>query len=264
MIRTWKLAKNKQEEIAFSDRSSLDAIARQLPEGYYSTFRTYAGCTRVLGLKAHVQRLPQIDDSLLRWHLNQLLGPYRPHEVRVRVILTMQGQVYISIEPLKLPSSVIYEKGIHVETTEIRRNNPRVKSTAFIGQSDGERRHIAQAGIFEALLVKNGRILEGMTSNFFYIKDGVLQTARRDVLLGVTRRTIVRIARGIGVEVKFNPLKLDQVSTVDEAFITSSSRGIVPVIQIDDVKIGGGKVGLITKQLSAAYEAYVIHKAERL
>ena len=176
----------------------------------------------------------------------------------------MQGQLYIAIEPLKLLPQEIYEKGVCVETTEIHRNSPRIKSTAFIGQSDNARKHIAQAKIFEALLVKNGKILEGMTSNFFYIRDGVLHTAQRDILLGVTRRTVIRAARGIGLEVRYSPLKLDQLSAVKEAFITSSSRGIVPVIQIDSVTVGEGKVGNITKMLMSAYEENVLKRAEKI
>jgi len=274
MLRIWKITKTKLEEIHFDDLSSMDAVTRQLPEGYYSTFRTYDGCQRVLGLKAHLQRLPDIDASSLRRHLTQLLELYRSDEARVRVMATKDGQTHITIEPLKPLPGEVYEKGVRVETTEIQRNSPRIKSTAFIGQSDDERKHIAQVGIFEALLVKNGRILEGMTSNFFYViraersraetKREILYTAQREILLGVTRRTVIRVARGRGVEVRYSPLKLDQLSALDEAFITSSSRGIVPVIQIDDVAVGQGRVGEVTKQLSAAYEAFVIQRAERI
>lgn len=264
MIRTWKITKSKAKEVFFADSSSLDAITRQLPEGYYSTFRTYDACTRVIGLGAHLRRLPDVDTSSLRRHLRYLLEPYHAAEARVRVMMTKQGQVYIAIEPLKPLPHEVYEQGVRVETTEIRRDSPRVKSTAFIGASDEERKKIAQMGIFEALLVKNGRILEGMTSNFFYVIGGVLCTAQRGILLGVTRTTLIRAARGRGVEVRYKPLELDQLSAVEEAFITSSSRGVVPVVQIDEVTVGQGRAGVLTKQLSAAYEAYVIQKAERI
>jgi branched-chain amino acid aminotransferase len=276
MIRTWKITNTGAEEIHFPDSSSLDAITRQLPEGYYSTFRTYDACRRVIGLKAHLSRLPGVDASSLRRHLPALLEPYRPDETRVRVMMTKQGQVYISIEPLKLLPREVYEQGVRVETTEIWRDSPRVKSTAFISASDEERKKLAKTGIFEALLVKNGRILEGMTSNFFYIlaerastslhsaQRDLLCTARNDILLGVTRAMVIRAARGRGVEVRYRALKLDQLPAVSEAFITSSSRGVVPVIQIDDVTVGQGRVGELTKQLSAAYEAYVLEKAERI
>ena len=208
----------------------------------------------------------------------QLLEPFRPDEARVRVMLTYDGQLYISIEPLIPLPKTVYENGVRVVTTGIQRRNPRTKSTTFVAISADERRRIVRTETFEALLVKKGLILEGMTSNFFYIipeqnnkrmsqraqTKREICTAQRDVLLGVTRRTVIRVARSQGLEVRFSPLKLDQLSAVNEAFITSSSRGIVPVIQIDDMTVGQGKVGEVTKQLSAAYETYVAQKAERI
>ena len=264
MIRTWKILKNTRKEIKFSDQSSLDAITRQLPEGYYSTFRTFDGCTRVLGLPTHLQRLPDIDASSLRRNLTQLLEPYRPDEVRVRVMKTIKGQVYVSIEPLNLLLREVYENGVHVETTEIRRESPRLKSTAFIGQSQDARSYIAKSKVFEALLIKKGIVLEGMTSNFFYVVNNVLFTAQRDILLGVTRRNVIRVARKMGVKVVYRPLNLDQISAVSEAFITSSSRGIVPVVQINDDVIGAGIPGEKTQMLMFAYENYVLGAAEKI
>jgi branched-chain amino acid aminotransferase len=93
---------------------------------------------------------------------------------------------------------------------------------------------------------------------------GVLYTAHRDILLGVTRRMVIRAARGRGVEVRYRPLRLDQLSRVEEAFITSSSRGVVPVVQIDDAKVGQGRVGETTKSLTQAYDEYVMKHAERI
>jgi branched-chain amino acid aminotransferase len=264
MINLYRLDKTHCTALTLPDMSSLDAITRQLPDGYYSTFRTYDSCTRVIGLSAHLRRLPNADASSLRRHLLQLLEPYRPAEARVRIMETKQGQFYISIEPLKLLPREVYEKGVHVETTTIHRDDPRAKSTAFISASDEERKHITQAGIFEALLVKNGKILEGMTSNFFYVQGQTLYTAQRDILLGVTRTMVIRAARSRGVEVKYQPLKLSQLPAVKEAFITSSSRGIVPVIQIDETMIGQGSPGKITMILMPAYDEYVLKHAEKI
>lgn len=268
MIRTWHITPHHAKEIHLPNASSLDAVTRQLPEGYYTTFRTYDSCMRVIGLSAHLRRLPHADSALLRRHLRRLLEPYRPGEARVRLMETRQGRLYISIEPLKLPPPEAYENGVRVETVDLQRSNPREKSTTFISASEEERKKIARLGIFEALLVKNGRILEGMTSNFFYVVQDAnapfLGTARRGILLGVTRTMVIRTARGMGLKVRYQPLKLDQLPAVKEAFITSSSRGIVPVIQIDDVTVGQGRVGEITKQLAAAYEAYVRKKAEAI
>lgn len=292
MIQTWQITPTQNIRLDLN-ASSLDEVTRQLPGGYYSTFRTFDGCTRVLGLTAHLRRLyepvstPEVDESWLRRQLRVLLEPYRAEEARVRAIMTEQGQVYVAIEPLKPLPREIYEKGVSAVTTELHRQQPRLKSTTFIGRSDSERKHIAQEGIFEALLVRDGEILEGMTSNFFYViysraewnewrlgvmnaveahaqRDVILCTAGDDVLLGITRETVIEVARQIGLAVKAQPLKQDQLKEANEAFLTSSSRGIVPIIKIDNVMIGQGEPGEITTQLMAAYEAYVIENAEKI
>jgi hypothetical protein len=137
-----------------------------------------------------------------------------------------------------------------------------------------------------------------MTSNFFYVLDSraerneerslrrmkskrgvlsaeptsispsaqrdMLRTAHRGILPGVTRTMVIRAARGRGVEVRYRALKLDQVPAVKEAFITSSSRGVVPVIQINDMQVGQGRVGNVTKELLRAYEEYVLKHAEKI
>lgn len=290
MVRTWKITATKKIELDLQ-ATSLDEVTRQLPDGYYSTFRTYDHGRRVIGLSAHLRRLPHADASSLRrsasinlrTSLLLLLGSYRPREARIRVLETKGGEFYISIEPLKLLPREVYENGVRVETMSLYRNDPRTKSTAFISASDAERKHIAQVGIFEALLVKNGRILEGMTSNFFYVlraerastalvaknaprsaQRGVLLTAHRGILPGVTRTMVIRAARGRGVEVRYRALKLDQLPAVKEAFITSSTRGIVPVIQIDQIKVGQGRVGALTQKLMSAYAEDVLKNSEEI
>src|SRR5918996_422728 len=171
MIKLYRIEKTQSIFLTLPDMSSLDAITRQLPNGYYSTFRTYDGCTRALGLSSHLRRLydpvltSDVSISELRRRLLLLLEPFLPDEARVRVMMTKQGQVYVAIERLIPLPYEVYENGVRVATTEIRRKSPHLKSTAFISASDSERKHIVQEGIFEALLVKNGKILEGMTSN---------------------------------------------------------------------------------------------------
>jgi branched-chain amino acid aminotransferase len=282
MIQAWRITITQNLKVE-TDASTLDEVTRQLPEGYYSTFRTFAEGRRVLGLSNHLRRLydpvpaPEVDEPFLRRQLRALLESYRTHEARVRAVMTSQGQAYLALAPLVPLPPEVYKNGVRVEATGLQREHPRLKSTNFIGRSDPERKHIAQEGIFEALLVKDRIILEGMTSNFFYVRyhraersgakskrEAVLYTARDDILLGITRETVIEIARERGLEVKYQPLALDQLPTIDEAFITSSSRGIVPVVQIDDLTIGQGRPGPVTKQLLAAYEEYVIQKAEEI
>jgi branched-subunit amino acid aminotransferase/4-amino-4-deoxychorismate lyase len=272
VIQTWHVKRTQSIQLDL-EGLSLDAVTRQLPEGYYSTFRTYHGGRRVLGLTGHMRRLfdpvsdSEIDAGTLRRRLRALLESHYPGEARVRAVMTSAGNAYLAIEPLQPLPKEVYEKGVRVETSALRREHPRLKSTAFIGSSDAERQYIARQGIFEALLIRDGRILEGMTSNFFYVqsaREKVLGTAREDILPGVTRETVIEIARGRGLEVKYEPLKPNQIEMASEAFITSSSRGIVPVIQIDHVTVGEGRPGPVTNELMAAYEEYVLIHSEEI
>jgi branched-chain amino acid aminotransferase len=75
---------------------------------------------------------------------------------------------------------------------------------------------------------------------------------------------VIEIARGRGLDVQFQPLELSQVGRIEEAFITSSSRGIVPVVQIDQFTVGQGKPGPITGELMESYEDYVVNKTETI
>lgn len=273
-IQAWEVSQqNGAVELGLPDMSSLDAVTRQLPQGLYTTFRTYDGGRRVLGLRSHFERLykpatvqgidPSLPEGDLRRNLVDLLQSYHG-EGRVRLILAKQGQIYVAVEPLKSLPVEIYLHGVNVMTTDVERQDPRLKSTSFISASQGARLKIAERKVFEALLMHNGSILEGMTSNFFYIKEGKLGTAREGILLGVTRQTVLRVARGREVEIVYKPLRLDDVPALEEAFITSSSRGIVPVVQIDAWAVGEGRPGMVTMELRQAYDEYVLRVAERI
>jgi branched-chain amino acid aminotransferase len=273
IVTVWEIsATSGARRINLPDTTSLDTITRQLPQGYYSTFRTFDEGKRVLGLQAHLQRLYKpaamqnikvsVDADTLRKYLSNALRDYNG-EARVRVIMIEEGQIYIVIEALTPLPSEIYLEGVKVITTEVQRENPPLKSTAFISDSESERAEISRRGIFEALLVHNGTILEGITSNFFYVGDnGELGTARKNILLGVTRRTVLRVARGSGLDIIYHPLKREQVLALSEAFLTSSSRGIVPIVQIDDALVGEGDPGPLTKKLMDGYRTYVMQHAE--
>jgi branched-chain amino acid aminotransferase len=247
--------------------NTLDELTHQLPQGLYTTFRTYGGCRRVLGLKAHLERLyqpvinPVISKAALRQQIKTILHDHQS-EVRVRLVIAKNGDIYLALSILTPLPPEIYQLGVKVITSDVTRESPRLKSTAFIDASKNTRAQISQSNIFEALLMRKNTILEGMTSNFFYLKDGMLGTARNNILLGVTRRTVLRIARGSGIRIVYGSLKRRQVSVLSEAFLTSSSRGIVPIVQIDATTVGEGMPGPITKDLMAAYKEYVMQHAE--
>ncbi len=262
-------------ELILEDMSSLDAVSRQLPQGLYSTFRTYAGRTRVLGLEMHLSRLypalgdfaPVVSPSELRAALRETLSALGAEEARVRLSVSTTeraGDVFIALEPLKAPNETVYQRGVRVVLSPVERKTPRLKTTSFIGDSDEARKSIIKSGVYEALMMRRGRILEGLTSNFYAVQGGKIITAREGILLGVTRRYVLRLARSHGVGLEYRPLRVDELPGLDEAFITSSGRGVVPVAEIDGQPVGAGQVGEIARLLRRVYDEYVARKAERI
>lgn len=98
----------------------------------------------------------------------------------------------------------------------------------------------------------------------------MLITAQRGILLGVTRKAVLKLAREQGLQIKYQAPLLND--SFDEAFLTSSSRGVVPIVSIDDKPVGQGRrrtepvevVGEWTKRLSQAYQVYVKNRSEFL
>ena len=224
-----------------------------------------------MGLHAHLQRLfvpaieeglkPSVNEQVLQNRVASLATTNLPRESRIRLILTKNdGTIYIGIQPFIPLSRHVYENGVKVITAELVRKDPRIKDTGFISSSIVERAQV-DADVFEVLLTKNGNILEGMTSNFYATKGNTLITARRGILLGVTRRAILRLARGQGMSIIYHSPSVDK--KFHEAFLTSSSRGVVPIIAIDGRPVGKGRVGRQVEMLSKAYQSYVEERSER-
>ena len=256
--------------------STLDELTSQLSDGFYTTFSTLSGGTRVLGLQAHLHRLyfpaaemglrPSVDEKTLRQRMGELTRENLPRETRIRLILAKDtGDVYVGYQPFIPVPEAVYRDGVHVVTADMARHDPRIKGTDFITQS-AEQRKLVKGDIYEILLVRKGKILEGMTSNFYGVKyskpQDNLVTAQKGILLGVTRRVVLRLARGQGMSIVYCSPRVDE--KLDEAFLTSSTRGVVPIVSIDGKPVGQGKVGEGAKTLRKLYQAYVEERSERI
>jgi branched-chain amino acid aminotransferase len=273
-IQVHKITRSDIQQLDL-DLPDFDSITTALPPGLYTTFRTYAERTKVIGLRAHLDRLylpakvqgiaPAIrrqDD--LRDTLAGLLNRFDAPEARVRLILDIAqepGTMYVLLQPMKPLPPEVYRDGVSVEISRTSREKPSLKQTAFIGESAFDRTRIGD-GVFEILLTSKGRILEGITSNFFYVLNGVLCTAGRGVLIGVTRQTVLGLAKKNHIEIGYKALPLNDIPLLEEAFLTSSSRGVVPIVRIDGQLIEDGTVGAMTMKLMQLYNQQVLTIAE--
>jgi branched-subunit amino acid aminotransferase/4-amino-4-deoxychorismate lyase len=104
----------------------------------------------------------------------------------------------------------------------------------------------------------------GLLRSLPLTRNDILITARHGILLGVTRRAVLRLARGQGMQVEYRAPHVAPREEFDEAFITSSSRGVVPIVMIDGTPVGEGGVGAWTKRLGVAYQAYVEKRSEKI
>jgi branched-subunit amino acid aminotransferase/4-amino-4-deoxychorismate lyase len=108
-------------------------------------------------------------------------------------------------------------------------------------------------------LYHDGRLVsESARSNFFIITaEGVLVTPSDQVLHGVTRKHILALAQQAGIRAEERDLALSELPTAAEAFLTSTIKGVLPVVQIDDIRIGDGRPGPVSRGLRELWQNHV-------
>jgi D-alanine transaminase len=114
---------------------------------------------------------------------------------------------------------------------------------------------VAEKGAFECLLVRNGCVTEATHSNILAVRNNTLYTHPDSnlILPGITKSAVLRLCRDHNIKVVEEPIKADEISTYDEWFLTGTGSEIVPVVKIDDVLIGGGKPGPVTRRLQQEF-----------
>ena len=150
-------------------------------------------------------------------------------------------------ECAKIPQE-IYDNGGKLITYNYKRELPKIKTINYITAVNLQNWRKEEKAI-EVLYTYDGEIYECAASNIFLVKDGVLITPGEDVLLGITRKVTLEVAREAGLEIEERRVLESELQTADEVFITSSFKDIVPIVEVDDFKIGDGKIGSITKDL---------------
>jgi branched-chain amino acid aminotransferase len=251
-------------------------------EGVYETLRTYnrvpflyEGHTRRLRASArHIHLdVPFDDATLLLWIEETVATAGELDEAYIRVLLTRgvgeltydvratpTPSLVIIVKPAEEPPARVTEQGIRISLVPILRNhpgsvNPLIKSNNLLNNAlamqEAHRR-----GAEESLMCNyRGELSECSQSNFFIVRNGAALTPRSaaGLLEGLTRAFIFEVGRDVGVEVRDETLFPRDLETADEAFITSTTRELSPVVQIDDRRIGTGKPGPITRTLLDGY-----------
>jgi len=141
-----------------------------------------------------------------------------------------------------------------ISIPDIRWKRRDIKSIALLAQCMGKQR-AAEAGAYEALMVEDGHITEGTSSSAYIVKDGriVTRPLSNAILPGVTRRALMRLAADHRIVVEERAFTLEEMYGADEAFITSASALVLPVVAIDGRPIAAGRPGPVTRKLRQVY-----------
>ena len=246
-----------------------------LEVGVYSAMRTYEH-NKFLGLADHLERTER-SMALMGWNeeldreqlcraLHEVCSAYPFPEARVRfdvlaapaMQLGTDSRVLIALLPLTLPPAHFYEEGVGICYADagLVRERPLAK-TADFAQKRRDYAVGSQESYDYLLLDKEGRILEGTGTNFFGVRDGVVYTAGEGVLEGITRKMILRLLAELNIPVQLKAVHVDEVSLLDEAALSGSSRAFLPVVQIEGQMVGNGRPGPISQRILAAYNELV-------
>ena len=254
-------------------------------DSVYEVTRTAGG--RPVDLERHIERLersstgillPKIAREKVFRAVRETLLAAENRESYIRIIVTRgageigldpsladEPRLIVIVRPLRLPDPKLYSDGAEVALVDVRRNLPRavdpaIKSGNYLNNilalAEAKR-----AGAYESIMCNaEGRVVEGSSSNIFIVKGGKLRTpALVDGLLdGITRRRVIELAGALGRGVDDAAhLAPDDLRSADEAFLTSSVRGVMPVVRVSGQPIGGGQPGSITRDLMDLYSRFL-------
>jgi branched-chain amino acid aminotransferase len=240
----------------------------------FESLRTYD--RRPFHLQEHLERLYRSAQLLeldlpysrafIADTISQIIArnPYQHASLRILVtgddgvLPSGQPLLAILISPLGERDMQRFARGIKVVTTRLGRATPEAKSSNYIA-AIRSLKNARSRDAEDALFVnEQDQILEGTRSNFFVFRGNTLITPNSGILLGVTRNVVLSLAReDHRFAIEERAISLDELPQVDEAFITSSSKEITPVIQVDDLPIGSGKPGPGTHELEQRFIAMV-------
>ncbi|MHB8126732.1 MAG: branched-chain-amino-acid transaminase [Desulfitobacteriaceae bacterium] len=252
-------------------------------DGIFEGIRAYHG--RVFKLPEHLKRLYESAKSInlkIKISVEEMqelvLETLRRNGIRdgyIRLVVS-RGKGNLGLDPRTCPESAIfciadqiklfpssmYENGLEVKTVAIRRNNPdslnpRIKSLNYLNNVMAKIEAF-QAGVMEAVMLnQDGYVAEGTGDNIFIYKEGVLITPPiyAGILEGITRNTVLDIARRLGIEAKEELFTRHDLYTAEECFLTGTAAELIPTVMIDGREIGQGIPGEIFKQLLVEFRA---------
>jgi branched-subunit amino acid aminotransferase/4-amino-4-deoxychorismate lyase len=278
LVQLFSVSPDGPQALPVPEGVSLLELMGTLPQGVYSGLRTLRH-DRFLWLDEHIARTVrsmrglgwdwELDEGALRRALHRVCTDWPTADARVRFDVLeapppggdTSSRVVIGLSPYSPVPAAFLREGVRVEIAErLRRDRPRIKTTEFILRRQPY--PLSRQDRYEHLLVDDeNRILECTSANFFGVSKGGMRTSGPGVLEGITRKIFMRIADELEIAVSTEPVALEALGELDEAFLTSSTRGLVPIVDVAGTPIGDACPGPVTQRLREAYEAFAEREA---
>lgn len=257
--------------------ASVNVLDIGLMRGYaiYEALTTYGGTPFMLA--DHLARFRQsakamkldvlASDEEITAAISELVARNGFKETNIKFILTGGTTIsgieyvpghsvfYILAEEFVPLEKRFVEHGCKLITHEFQRQYPGYKTTNYITGVMLQPARKA-AGALEVLFTWQGKVSECATSNFFIVKNGTIVTPIDGILFGITRKVVLSLARTASMPIEERDITTDELTTADEAFITSSFKEVVPVVHINDDIIGDGRVGPMTQKIIQLFKEF--------
>lgn len=228
--------------------------------GAFETLRTYQN-KKIFRAEDHLDRLlKSVKEMDLRMKFSRkeiikMLSKTvkkNPNKLqRIKLIALKEGVIVIS-EKLKNEEDVI-KRGVKCKSVECNRFMPQVKSLSYL-DSFLSHQKAKKEGFYEAILVNSKKeVFEGAYSNIFWFENQTLCTRKSKILAGISRKTVLEISP---FKPKHKNIKIQELKRKTEVFMTQTSKGIVPIIQIDKSLISKGKPGPKTRKLISLFKKF--------
>ena len=168
--------------------------------------------------------------------------------------------VFAMTSPIATPAadSPDTTEGVRAITMDdIRWSRCDIKSVALLPNAL-MRQHAVQQGCAEAILIRDGFATEGSATNFFIVRDGVVVTPPKShlILPGITRDLTVELCNDHGIPVEEREVTEAELKSAEEIWLSSSTKEVVPVVELNQLKVGNGQPGPIWKQVARLYVDY--------
>lgn len=254
----------------------IDERGHQFGDGVYEYIRIYNG--RAFMMDEHMDRffksaeaiklnlgqtreeiIAVVDDLIGRSGLSDCdvyMQATRGIAPRNHLFPNVPASISMTVKPFRAMDETLRENGAKVKVLPDERwQNCWIKTLNLLPNLLAKQEAF-EAGAFEAVLVRDGIVTEGSSSNIFLVKDEKLITppATKHILHGITRIAVLSIAAELDIPVEEKEFAPDFIFEADEAFLTSTGIEIVPVTSADDRAIGDSKPGAVTTKI---YEAFM-------